>query len=260
MEGTQFKMKNVTQKVWLYGTGVVSLRKTDIILASFPKSGNTWIRFFFCNLIAMNEVGDTTIDFKKLDAMMPELGVTSLLPPWPYKSIPRIVKTHLAHWPFFAGKRSIFVVRDPRDVMVSFFHFEMAMKKPRFEGTFSEFLRHPRFGLEAWFKHFESWHQHCDVMIHYENLRKDDVQEFSKMLSTLGLALPSTLVMAAIEKSRFENIQQMEKKYGSPKPDVFNADATFARKGKSGSWKDYFCDDDLALYERMKSKYHVSLY
>lgn len=251
---------SLPNKVWLYGSGIVSLRKTDIILASFPKSGNTWVRFFFCNLIAMNELSDATIDFKTLDMTMPELGVNSLLPPWPYRSVPRIVKTHRPFWPVFSGKRSILVIRDPRDVMVSYFHFETSMISPRFRGEFADFLRHPKFGLTAWFKHYLSWRDRCDVIVRYEDLRKDDVQGFSRMLSAIKLELPKDLVVAATEKSRFEKIQQIEQNYGSPKPDIFKPGATFARKGKSGSWKDYFSKEDLELYERMKSEHHVNLY
>ena len=247
-------------KLWLYSSGVISLQPTDIILSSFPKSGNTWIRFFFCNLISIKELSGAVVDFERLDNMMPELGVTSLSASSPYHSIPRIVKTHRSFWPFFENKKSIFIIRDPRDVMVSYFYFETSMKHPRFQGEFSDFLRHGKFGLKAWFDHYQSWHKKCSVMIKYEDLRKDDTREFFRLLSAIQLELPKDLIIQAIEQSRFEKIQQIEKNHGSPKPDKFKSEATFARKGKSGSWAEHFHQSDIDFFEEMKMKYKFELY
>ena len=37
----------------MYGAGILGLRAQDVILASFPKSGSTWVRFFLCNLVSL---------------------------------------------------------------------------------------------------------------------------------------------------------------------------------------------------------------
>ncbi len=135
-------MSNIIQKTVRYAQGIVGLQENDIILTSFPKSGNTWVRFFLCNLISICEWEGKTVDFTTLDQTMPELGIDNLLRPWKHDTVPRIVKTHKHFWSIFLNHKIILIVRDPRDVMVSYYHFETTKERPRFKGTFSEFIRH----------------------------------------------------------------------------------------------------------------------
>jgi len=217
-----------------YAQGVIGLRNNDIILTSFPKSGNTWVRFFFCHLISLAEWEDKVVDFSTLDSTMPELGVSNLLHPWQHRTIPRIVKTHKGCWPIFRDKKSVLVIRDPRDTMVSFYHFEMAKIVPRFRGSFAEFIRSDAFGLERWFKHYRSWIDRCTVLVKYEDLRSDDVGHFRKMLQSLGIEISDQLLGAAAERSRFGRVQKIEKQYGQTKTGHFKENYSFARSGKSG--------------------------
>ena len=103
--------------------GIVGIRNNDVLLASFPRSGNTWMRFLLCNLISLCEWDGKRVDFPLLNKTMPEFGVNNLLDEWSHATIPRVIKTHKSFLPIFRNKRSVGIIRDPRDVMVSYYHY-----------------------------------------------------------------------------------------------------------------------------------------
>ena len=51
----------------------LTIRKDDIFIASYPKSGNTWTRFLIANLIYQNEV----IDFSNIEKKVPDIYVNN---------------------------------------------------------------------------------------------------------------------------------------------------------------------------------------
>ena len=90
----------------------VTVFPDDTFLVSYPKSGNTWVRFLLANLIHPNE----KVSFSNINRLLPAPGVLSkrFLRTLPR---PRILKSHE---PFDARfKKVIYLVRDPRDVAVS---------------------------------------------------------------------------------------------------------------------------------------------
>lgn len=255
--------KNLIKKANLlynYSIGVLGLKNGDVMFTSFPKSGNTWVRFFLCNLISLMEWGGRTVDFELLDNTMPELGVSNLLKKWEHDAIPRVVKTHKTYWPLFRNNKSILLIRDPRDVMASYYHFEMARKNKRFEGSFSEFIRTKKFGLESWAYHYSSWQQKADLIVKYEDMKQDDVPEFQKIVDCLDINLDKKKVLEAVKKSRFESIKKVEANQGLSKKDTFSVDFKFARKGKNNQWQDLFNVKDLEFYNKVMNNNDIRIY
>ncbi len=253
-------LASLVDKVKRYANGVTGLDREDVLLVSYPKSGNTWVRFFLCNLVTGLEGDGSAVKFETVDAMMPELAVDDLHKPWPFKTIPRIVKSHNPYWLPFRGHVCIYVVRDPRDVMVSHYHFVTGKAKAKWEGEFSDFIRHPKFGLENWFRHVQSWQGHMSILVRYEDLLADDVTEFRKILSLLGATVPEDLFLETVEKSRFKNLKKVVEESGHTKNDEWKPGFNFMRKGESKDWLNWFQEADLALYEELKVKYGLGLY
>lgn len=244
-----------------YSLGIIGLNGDDIILTSFPKSGNTWIRFFLCNLVSLKEWDGDTVTFARLDATMPELGVSNLLEAWPHDTIPRVVKTHKPFWPSFAGKRTVLLIRDPRDVMVSYYHFEQNKRRGRSESDFSSFIRQPKYGLKAWCQHYQSWVDKATVCLRYEKLKEDDVKEFSRMLEAIGIEVSRSLIEQAARRSRLKNVRSVEKEHGvRTTGNYFKKGKRFTRKGRTGEWKDYFAEGDIEYYDQLMDKYSIDIY
>ncbi|MBN1998447.1 sulfotransferase domain-containing protein [candidate division KSB1 bacterium] len=246
---------NKLSQIYYNTQGLLGLKKDDILLASFPKSGITWLRFFLFQLLNLAETNGQPVSWENLDETLPELGQNNLFKPWPYISMPRFVKTHKNYLPFFRKCRSILLVRDPRDVMVSFYCYQKAKIQGGFSGTFSQFIRHKKFGLLAWCKHFTSWRDHYTILIKYEDLIEDDVRVFGSIIAQLNICVDPKNIKTAAENARFSKMREMENKNGTSKPQgFFRPDFRFTRKGVPGDWQNYFTANDLLFYEKYIKK------
>ena len=241
----------IVRKFILYGQGVAGLRDSDVVLSSFPRSGSTWIRFILCNLISLLEWDGRQVNFELLNETMVAFGNSNLLSPWPVRSIPRIVKTHRAYSPLFRRNRSIGVIRDPRDVMVSYYHFRRD-RLGLFQGTFPEFIRDRRHGLEGWFRHYSSWRDRWTLVLAYECLRRDVYSEVSKILHLLAAPCLEQgphlepVLLQAIERSDLAAVRKADRVEAVALP---GREARFARNGRTGQWPAYFGPEDLAYFD-----------
>jgi hypothetical protein len=238
-----------------YLQGVLGLSRRDVMLSSFPRSGSTWVRFFLCNLISLREWGGREIDFDLLDRTMVAFGANDLTEPWPHRTIPRVVKTHRRYLPLFArASGAIGVVRDPRDVMVSYYHFRKDYQG-RDSGAFPGFIRDRRFGLASWFRHYQTWRDHWTLMVKYEDLKRDAFSEFTSILDVLGVGYPEDVVSEAIRRSDIRNVRKVEEpSTASGKP------AWHARDGRTEQWTAYFTDADLSYYRELVERFDVRVY
>lgn len=251
-------LKNRLESAILYALGAIGLRNEDVLLSSYPRSGSTWIRLILCNLISLREWDGRHIDFSILNDTMVELGVSNLLNSWSHSTtIPRVVKTHLKYNPLFYRNRVIGLVRDPRDIMVSFYHYKKDRMRD-FAGSFQEFLRHPDFGLMSWFEHYTSWRDRWTLVVRYEDMREDTYGEIRKILDSLGAGdLPEHDVRAAIRRSDIGNVRRMDEHSDRLEQ---NAQAVFARSGRTRQWTNYFSDEDLRHFSNLLQEYDVGIY
>jgi hypothetical protein len=96
----------------------ITIFPDDVFLTSYPRSGNTWTRFLVGNL-AHTEEAVTFLNVERLVPDMNKHGDYYLR----HLPRPRILKSHEVFDPRY--KRVIYIVRDPRDVAVSNYHWEM---------------------------------------------------------------------------------------------------------------------------------------
>jgi len=88
----------------------------DVFLVSYPKSGNTWTRFLISNLVYPEQPAN----FGNINELIPDPEGLSKrhLARLPR---PRVIKSHQYFHPRY--ERILYVVRDPRDVAISEYHF-----------------------------------------------------------------------------------------------------------------------------------------
>lgn len=244
-------------------TGLVRLdREGDRVLAAFPKSGSTWVRFVLCNLVSLRYWDGRPLDFPLLDRTMPELGVTSLAPGWDYGDLlPRVVKTHRSAWPVLREVPALLLVRDPRDVMVSFFHHDAAQGGPRNPGdTLSTFLRGRRWGVPAWIRHTASWRDAGATVVRYEDLKADPRAGFRRVVEALGARIPDALLSEAVERSTLEATRAAEERGGLDPDKGFDDSFRFVRKGAVGEGRQVLSDEDRAWIAARLSRAGIDLY
>lgn len=250
------------RRVTRYVRGISALQPTDVWLASFPKAGSTWVRFFLCNLVCLTEQGGRHVDFPVLDAMMPALGFSPLHRPWPHQVIPRTVKTHRPYLRPLFGRagRAVYIARDPRDIMVSYYHFCRANRRYDVTEPFSDFIRDSRLGLEACLTHFLSWEPHIDLLLQYERLRQDTYDEFRRLTDFLQADVDEAIIRESIERSSFAQVRAVQERSGLSQPGAFEPEYRFARKGISNEWLDYFTPRDVEYYRQLRVSLGFRLY
>jgi len=192
----------------------------DIFLVSYPKSGNTWTRFLLGNL--MNP--DESITFANVERKVPDIYAESKLT-LKKTPRPRILKSHECFDPRY--HRVIYIVRDPRDVALSAYHYDRKgrnipdefpidtyittrfMKTDEYFGTWGEHagswlvnsknifqisrLDNGFMGtVGSWGENVMSWlgargHDREFLLVRYEDLIEDAQREMTRISEFLGL-------------------------------------------------------------------------
>lgn len=161
------------------------------------------------------------------------------------------------------GKKVGLLVRDPRDVLVSLYHHTQKRQLVLDSRglPFSEFLRHPKLGIERCVSYMNIWLSYKATfksfeIIRYEDIRANPEKEFRRVLELLSsVPIDDAVLAAAINESSFEVMKQKERQgaIDSPKlrtPDVQDDNAYKVRKGKVGGYQELFTDPADIKYAR----------
>jgi hypothetical protein len=214
----------------------------DTFLVSFPRSGNTWTRFLVCNL--MNP--DDPVGFAQLESRIPEIYDVSdrALRAFPR---PRVIKSHECFDPRY--KKIIYIVRDPRDVLVSYYEFQLKRRVISDDCSLEEFL--PRF-MESefepktgcWRDHVLSWiatrgGQQGFLLLRYEDMLANTQKESAKITSFLGLDSNPGRIARAVALSSAGRMRQLEKEQSRQWRETKKTrqDKPFVRNAAAGGWK-----------------------
>jgi len=214
----------------------------DTFLVSFPRSGNTWTRFLVCNL--MNP--DNPVNFKELESRIPEIYY---VPDRDLRAFarPRVIKSHECFDPRY--KRIIYIVRDPRDVLISYYEFQLKRRVISDDCSLEDFL--PRFMESAIEPKLGSWRDHVIswvatrgsgenfLLLRYEEMLANTEQEAARIAAFLGLDTNPERIKRAVELSSAERMRKLEKEQAGEwsATKKTRQDKPFVRKAVSGDWK-----------------------
>lgn len=251
-------------------------------VASFPKSGNTWIRSFLHNLIRPEADGHDINDMIGLSAYeISESWYEGLLPRPIKDCTPQevakvrpkaqerlaaeadglvFVKTHnalLTHEgaPLINPKvtaGAVYVVRNPLDVAVSYAHHLKttldqaiaAMNTRGYTAPNYENIAYELYG--SWSENVMSWTRKPHAAMHvmrYEDMAANPRVAFGGLAKFLQIDAGAAELDAAIEKSSFARLKEQEEKHGFwEKPKEAQS---FFREGRAGAWKDSLSADQI---------------
>lgn len=220
-------------------------------LASYPKSGNTWIRMLFNAYfdngnLEINRLtwgrGDNSPYFyqavspRPIDTLTRE-EIVYLRPAALMHLIeatgqkPMLVKTHHARAsindipliPDKLTKRTFYIVRDPRAVAVSYakhmaIDIDAAIAQMRdYQWTIGNDERFFH-TLSTWSRHVQTWLDCDDFPVHlvkYENLINDPAHVLRGMLERIGFEdIDDQRIIRAVEACSLSNLQAQEAKHG----------------------------------------------
>jgi alcohol sulfotransferase len=243
----------------------------DAFLASYPKSGRTWFRFilshYFAHVTARpTDQPDGTIDLFSMFGIVPnfDLDPARGVPAFRYKArrprLPLVLVTH-HHYKrtLFLGRPVIFMVRDPRDVMVSAF-FHATRHKHRFSGTVDAFITDQGQGLPALVNYLNGWAEGLQsrksAVLSYEELTRDTVGASARIIEFLGYTPADEALRMAVAAAGFGAMRELEVQGGLPAHDYDRADieSLRMRRGKVGGFENYLSEAQIDWIQRYCEK------
>lgn len=251
-------------------------------IASYPKSGNTWIRAFLYHLLTgqddaspinqLASVCDNEANRKfyapflegkeETPALLASLRTKVQQQLAIQKPTSTLLKTHNYYGSYEGfplqdanlGSAVVYIVRNPLDVVLSVsHHYQLTVD----EGI--AFLNREDTSIEAsdatvgsflasWSTHVESWTKGMDkhpryCILRYEDILLNPAKSFKKVAKLIGVSDPKRLKQA-IAASKFANLQKQEKRQGFVEnPTQGNL---FFRKGLANQWRSQLSDEQVS--------------
>ena len=260
----------------------------NIFLASYPKSGNTWLRSIIGNFYNFDK--DFSLNDLKLVPLLSikkhfsefenkvYINNNELHFDWVSQNIIKcqnilnnkenhlnIFKTHSARHKNFTNETVnagfIYIVRDPRDIIVSLKNFSgREIDKTIDEFLFSKSLMITTNGaqelLSTWELNVQSWLNYTSVprlIIKYEDLKLNpkeiilNIKKFLNKIHRLNINLSDQDIDKIIENTNFTNLRNLEDKNGF---DEATRHSKFFRSGTSNQWKNVLTKTQVKLIEK----------
>lgn len=226
----------------------------DILLASYPKSGNNWVRFLIANVV----FPDKEVGWDNIDQLILEPSVT-LQRDFVRAPRPRIIRSHFPFDPKF--RRVICIVRDPRDIAMSQYHYWRKVRRIEDDYPIERFINIFLAGElkrqnGSWGENVGSWlaARHRDpqfLLLRYEDLLADTARELTRVAKFVGFSSDPELIARAVDRSSARNMRAKEKKEGQHSNLMKNSreDLPFVRAAKSGGWKKDLPEAQVARIE-----------
>lgn len=217
----------------------------DRFVVSYPRSGSTWTRFLIGNLVFTEE----PVTFANIEQYMPSIYICSdrTLRRQPR---PRLLTSHESFDP--AYKIIIYVVRDPRDVAISYYHY--CIKNHDVAGDYPLEAFIPRYisakvnptydRWGSWADNVMSWlamreHQRGFLLLRYEDMVENPERELAKVATVLDIDATPERIRRATQLSSADHMRKLEKEQFKQWKQInkTRSDKPFVRVASSGGWK-----------------------
>jgi aryl sulfotransferase len=241
-------------------------RADDIVIATFGKTGTTWVQQIVGQLIFRGahdvELGAVSpwVEYRA----MPRDNVLELLQRQQHR---RFVKTHLPKFalPFCKNASYIYVAREPRDQIWSAYDHIANLKstsllsRQRMDQTNSvsstrEFYLAlmNRSSADPWpyWAHVFSWWQarHLPnvLLVHYTNLKSHFLDEVQKIARFLNIEITEDVLSTIVEHTTFAYMKRNADRLRSAATDSLkNGPAALLNQGQVGRWRLELSPEDV---------------
>lgn len=226
----------------------------DLFLVSYPKSGNTWTRFLIANLV----YPEKNPDFSNINDLLPDVEGMSRRD-LERAARPRVLKSHQYFDPRYP--KILYVVRDPRDVALSEYYFDIKRRAIPDDFPLAQFvsrfvrgeLNHP---YGTWGENVATWFytRRGDprfLLVTYEALQSQPMEEMQRIARFMNIPPDPERLAFAIKQSSADRMRELEKKQGHlwSSTKQTRQDKPFVRSAKAGGWKAELPESSVAEIE-----------
>lgn len=258
-------------------------REDDVVLSMFPKSGSTWLSE--CIYLVVHQYQYELASKESIELRFPQIDSPShdvfdlILEQYSHPNQRRLIKASIppslmvdhGAQTELAGETTpkvrpkvISIFRNPRDVLVSFYHHCKTVKHYDIEFSFDEFFDTFVAGKvpcgPIWLMFNEMYKYHCEnprssLMILYEDMKRDLTKQIKRICCFLEKPEPATddqwyqlldhLSVERMRQNRTINRHDWTQ-LGLINPNGFE----FVRKGQVNDWKNFFSEQQSILFDQ----------
>jgi len=256
-------------------------RDNDIFIATYAKSGTTWLQQIISQLIFNGEEGLEVAEMSPwVDLRVPPKEVK--LPMMEQQTHRRFLKTHLPidALVFSPESKYIYIGRDGRDVVWSMYNHHVNANDLWYQALndtpgrvgppigkppesiieyYQDWLNKDGHPFWPFWENVKSWWEIRNLpnvyMVHFANLKSDMPSEIKKIAEFLEIEIDPNKWNDILEHCSFEYMKEHATK-SVPLGGAFwdGGSKTFINKGVNGRWKDVLSQDDSRKYEEMATE------
>lgn len=185
------------------------LRREDVFIASYPRSGSTWMRFLLADLTTGQQP-----NFQRVDQLIPQVGAHADAPA--LFSGHRLLKTHEAYRQEYG--RAVYLIRDMRDVLISW--YRVTRQDPDdlsdLDAFVNTFVTERASPYGCWSDHVRGWlvarDRGTEILVHrFEDLKNDPVASLSRIASFVGLDVSQERISETVARNSADHMRELER-------------------------------------------------
>lgn len=230
----------------------LKVRSDDVFLVSYPRSGNTWMRFVLGSLIH-----NVDVNFDNMEEYFPDIYRNTYSQLESLKN-PRYLKSHEPYDKRYP--KVVYIVRDPRDVAISYFYWMLKFNKyeGEIDGFLDMFFDPDGISYGRWDDHYESWIENSDkvnrgvLFLRYEELIDNTIDNIKTILNFININIDNDVIHNVVKRNSFSGMKNKEN-YASDQNPLFkatNKEISFVRKGTTRQWKAELSDIQFERFRR----------